>query len=369
MSITHPASIQDATREWLSNILSSSGVSEGATVSSVAYRSNDAFNSSVAHLELHYAVNTSARAPHQLLLKLNSNHDGQAEVELYNLVATMSDHPPVLPRCYAASYCRDTGRSYLLLEDLSETHAPPVSRQQLLSGRGVPSDAQLEGIIDTLARFHAYWWVHPCLGTGIAGIRPWYSDLSAYEAHVERREREWARFVAAVSDSLPTDIYTLYSRVLARLPSLWEPYLAPRITGLRDVTLSHGDCYLTQFLCPRDPSASDSTYLVDFQDVSGNFGAYDLAYLIPTYWGPEQRRQGGREARLLRRYLGGLEDAGVEGYGWDELLTDYKLMVTLMLFDPVFNQVSGSPESVWRSKMQCLVAAYRDLGCAELLPE
>ncbi len=369
MPITYPAAIEGVTPEWLSNALSLSGVSEGATVSSVAYRSNDAFNSSVAHLELRYSDDAPAAAPRRLLLKLNGDHDGEAEVELYNLVATLRDHPPVLPRCYAASYSPDSGRSYLLLEDLSQTHAPPVSRRQLLSGRGVPSDAQLDGIIDTLARFHAYWWEHPRLGTGIARIRPWYCDLAAYEAHIERREGEWARFIATVGDSLPADLHAVYSRTLAGMHGLWGSYLEPRVTGFRGVTLSHGDCYLTQFLCPRDPSSGGCTYVVDFQDVSGNFGPYDLSYLIPTYWGPEQRAEGRREERLLRRYLHTLKDAGVEHYGWDDLLTDYKLMVTLMLFDPVFNQVSGSPESVWRPKMQCLAAAYRDLGCRELLPD
>ncbi len=104
MSITYPACIQDATREWLSGVLSGSGVPDGTTISSVTYRSNDAFNSSVAHLELRYSDDTSPAALQRLLLKLNGDHDGEAEVELYNLVAMMGNHPSVLPRCYAASY-------------------------------------------------------------------------------------------------------------------------------------------------------------------------------------------------------------------------------------------------------------------------
>ena len=58
---------------------------------------------------------------------------------------------------------------------------------------------------------------------------------------------------------------------------------------------------------------------------------------------------------------------GVQGYSWDDLMADYRMMITFMLFDPVWNQTDGSPESYWWPKMQCLARAFKDLECAALL--
>jgi hypothetical protein len=130
--------------------------------------------------------------------------------------------------------------------------------------------------------------------------------------------------------------------------------------------MSNGDCYLSQFLCPKE-SAAGQTYLIDFQDVSANIGAYDLVYMFATFWTPAQRREGRREDRLLRRYYAELCANGVQGYSWDDLLTDYRLMLAFIIFDPIWNQTSGSPRSYWWPKLKCLVGAFRDLGCADLL--
>jgi hypothetical protein len=147
------------------------------------------------------------------------------------------------------------------------------------------------------------------------------------------------------------------------LPHLWDHYLAQRVTTLQQITLSHGDCYLTQFLCPHNP-ASHTTFLVDFDSVSANFGAYDLVYLLPTFWRPEQRHR--HEQPLLQQYWRALQQHGVNNYTWDDLLLDYRLMLCYMIFDPIWDHASGAAETYWRPKLHCLTAAYQDLACAEL---
>ena len=136
--------------------------------------------------------------------------------------------------------------------------------------------------------------------------------------------------------------------------------------GFEHLTLTNGDCYLTQFLCPSDPVST--AYLIDFQDVSANFGAYDLVYMFATFWTPEQRREDGREQRLLRRYHASLQAGGVRGYSLDDLLIAYRHMIIFMIFDSIWNQTSCSPRSYLWPKLLCLTSAYQDLGCAELLP-
>lgn len=366
MTSSVPAAIDDCSPAWLTQVLRAAGmVSRGAVASVQHRRIGAAFNSQVAHLDVAWSADASPTAPRQLLLKLNADHEGEAEAWFYQLVASLPDHPRVVPQGYAARYDPTTGNSYLLLEDLSNTHRLPVSREQLLALQGVPTDTDLDSIVDALARFHAYWWERPELGSGVAQVRGWYNSHEAFHRHIERRHREFAHFIDDVGSWFPSDLRSLYERTLAGLTGLWDAYLAARVTLLRQLTLSHGDCYLIQFLCPRAPGAP--TYLVDFQAVSANFAPYDLAYLVPTFWTRAQRQADQREASLLRRYHRGLERQGVTGYGWEQLLTDYRLMVTLMIFDPVHDQGAGADQSYWWPKMQCLTAAYQDLKCQDLL--
>jgi hypothetical protein len=72
------------------------------------------------------------------------------------------------------------------------------------------------------------------------------------------------------------------------------------------------------------------------------------------------------ERHLLAHYHQMLIAHGVRGYSWDNLLTDYRLMIALMIFDPIWNQTSGSPEQYWWPKLQCLVSAFRDWDCIDL---
>ncbi len=361
-----PTSIESASTAWLTAVLCSAGVLSQGEVVGIRHRANPAFNSRISHLTLTFSDDAPADAPRNLLLKLNADHEGGVEAAFYQLVATEPDHPRVVPACYAAAYSPQSGDSCLLIEDLSITHRSPVSREQILALEGVPSPTYLEQLIVTLARFHAYWWEHPRLGSGVTQVRWWYNDEEAYRLHVERRCTEFESFIRDVGDSFPDELRALYERLLSRMPGLWERCLRPRVTTLKGMTLTNGDCYLGQFLCPKG-SEDGTTYLVDFQAASANFGAYDLSYLLPTFWTPEQRREDRREERLLRRYHEALQAHGVRGYGWEQLMTDYRLTVVLMVFDPIHDQVSGSGKNYWWPKLRCLTGAYRDLECEALL--
>lgn len=94
--------------------------------------------------------------------------------------------------------------------------------------------------------------------------------------------------------------------------------------------------------------------------------AIDLTYLCAAFWTPAFRREGGREEGLLRRYHRALLAHGVAGYGWDDLLADYRLALGVMIFLPVWDRTNGSSRGYWWPKLQCLTGAYRDWRCAEL---
>lgn len=277
------------------------------------------------------------------------------------------DDLPMLVRCYHAAHTDKTGTSNLVLADMSGTHEPPTQREKVLALAAVPSENVSDGIVHALGLFHARWWQHDALRSqSFAKIRPWYRDPESFQWHCERRRREWAVFADTAAGEVPDATLGIYKAALAAMPSLWERFLAPRVIPLQGVTLTHGDCYLGQFLCPRGPEAS-STYIVDFGDVSGNFGSYDLVYALCTFWTRDQRREGGRELRLLHRYHQALMAGGVGTYSWDQLVADYRLMLLFMIFDPVWNQTDGSPREYWVAKMRCLTDAYDDWDCARLL--
>jgi hypothetical protein len=353
-----PSSLEDITAAWLTAVLRNMGFLARGVVTAVHQRANTAFNSSIAHLDLVYAGDPSLEIPNRLIVKLNSDHNGEEEVAFYTFAASLPNRLPMLVSCYAAGYSQETGRSYCLLQDLSESHTSGAYLDAY-------AEVQFAGMIDALALFHAYWWQHPHLGQHFAAVRWWYRDHDSYQQHIKRRESEWARFISAVSDWFPADLCILYEQVLVGLPSLWDRYLAARVMMCSNITLTNGDCYTTQFLVPNNPEV-DPTYIIDFQAVSGNFGPYDLVYLIPTWLTPAQRQAQQREMRWLRRYHNGLCDHGVSNYTWENFIRDYQLMVALMIFDPVWDATNGSRQDYWWPKLQCLTGAFKDLQCGVL---
>jgi|SRR5947209_18997710 len=126
-----------------------------------------------------------------------------------------------------------------------------------------------------------------------------------------------------------------------------------------------GDCYLTQFLYPKD--GKGVTYLVDWQGGWADISSIDLVRLLPAFWTPEQRREGDRERRLLDRYLAILGACGVTGYGWEQLSYDYRLLLIYMVLHPVWDAVVGTSRSYWWPTMTCLTSAYQDWQCEQLL--
>lgn len=359
--------IDQATPEWLTLRLQAAGVLQYGEVISVRISPNAAFNSRAAHLDLQYSIDAPTTAPARVFLKLKGEHDGELEVKFYTLCEEFHHRLPMMVRRWAAVYDEESGNSYCLLDDVSTTHRSPVSREDVLAGNGIPTASSLEQIIDILAAFHAFWWEHANIGriNGPFEIRHWFRDDAYYQALVARREQQYDRFLSLESSWFPHHLRHIYDTAIGQLPGLWEKYLRHRMLDRTKITLTHGDCYFSQFLVPIDPDCQ-SAYMIDFDSVSGNLGAYDLAYLLPTFWTASQRREANRESTLLQRYHQQLLLHGVHDYAWEDLLLDYRLMVTHMLFDPFLDH-NPHNRTYWWPKMECLAAAYNDLACAELL--
>ncbi len=358
------AATDPITTEWLTEALREAGALPSGVVIACETRANDAFNSAACHLILTYSADAPSDAPRQLFLKRNLEVDwavevGRDEVTFYRAMAPHYNQLPMLIHCYAALVDEARSASTLLMADVGATHAPPLPRDDQISGtaRSIPAPAALDQAIDALAAFHAFWWERPELGVQFE-VTSWYSDADAFTAHVESRRAEWARFIASEGAWFPADLRAFYEQALARLPLLWEQGLGERIMRRRGLTLTHGDCYLTQFLCPR-PGVTAPTYLVDFGMTADLIGD-DLVHMFAFWWTREQRQEGDRELRALRRYHARLLTGGVRDYRWDDLLADYRLALSIMLFYPIWDETNGSAQSYWLPKLHNIVAAYQD---------
>jgi len=332
---------------------------------------NDAFNSTARHLLLTYSHDAPADMPPRLFFKRNlpeawAVRAGEREIAFYQAAASMADHLPMLTRCYGSAYDAASGDSWLLLRDVSATHSAPVSRAQLMAGTAVPPAEQLAAIVEALAGLHAAWWEHPALGTGSLLVSEWYRDREGFETTLRQFTEEWNALQHMAGATLAQSTRTLCDAALAALPKLWEWSLAERIALRRQLTISHGDCYLSQFLCPSPSSPDSTTYLIDFQGACGDLPAMDLVFLFATFWTAEQRGEDQREQGLLRAYHRALGRHGITGYQWDDLIADYRVALAFMLFYPVWDAINGSSRDYWEPKLRCLASAAHDWGCRDL---
>jgi thiamine kinase-like enzyme len=260
-----------------------------------------------------------------------------------------------------------SGNSYLLLQDLSRTHQPPVTRDQQISiVDGVPRAEDITAVVGSLAHLHAYWWEHPLLKGDRFDVGYWSGTAERFERYWQRRSTSWNRLISNESAWFPHGVRVLYEQMLAHLPQYWKQHLEPRFQRRKQLTLTHGDAYFANFLCPQPP-ATGPAYLLDWQSPSFDIGGYDLANLCATFWNSEQRHENQREAMALRCYYRTLQADGVTNYTWGDVLTDYQHGLIFWLLVPVQDAADGSRKDYWWPKMQCLLAAFREWRCEALL--
>jgi thiamine kinase-like enzyme len=199
----------------------------------------------------------------------------------------------------------------------------------------------------------------------VARIGAWCSDEEHFTAETERRRRAWESLLANESDWFPPHLIAMYETILQQLMHLWQTYTQPRLAAFSHLTLTHGDAYLANFLCPHE-GQSGATYLIDWQSPEVYRGASDLVNMCATFWTRQQRAEGQREVKVLQQYHRTLQQNGVTGYAWDDLVRDYRYSIVDWLLVPLQDRLEGSSKAYWWPKMQCLAHAFEDWNCADL---
>lgn len=353
--------VEQATPDWLTKLLQEKGHLDQERVTTVEKKSSRQTITSITHhLELGYSADTSKRVPSRLFLKISredldseiSSRIGKRETEFYNIIANSMTDAPVVP-CYNAAYSPETGRSHILLADLSETHfqtdwpLPPLK-------------LYCEQVMDCLAKFHAFWWDHSQLGKSV-GTLPNNESIKNYIRDMERR---FAGFVNFLGDRLSADRRLLYEKILLTLPKLWEERIGEHQAEGKNLTLVHGDAHLWSFLYPHRLDR-DRVYIIDWQGWRIDTATDDLAYMIALHWYPERRRS--LERDLIRRYYDKLSTYGVKNYDWSQCWNDYRLSAIGNFFIPVWQWSAKLSPAIWWPHLERAILAFNDLECAELL--
>jgi len=348
-----------ATPGWLSERLRAAGALREGEVSAVECDTssfNKGFLSNIAALKLTYSARAGGARPASLFLKMAKPglhpellSRGYHEIEFYREAAGQAGDLPA-PRCYDAEWDDASQLSHILLDDLSASHFQrplPIP----------PSNRHCEMIVESLAQVHAAWWADPRLGTEIGERLD-----EAKAAHMRRRmEGTLPQFMDFLGDALLPRQRRAYERILA---SSFLARLERRLCDLRQVTLIHGDAHTGNLMLPND-AGRGRVLLIDWHLWDINVPAIDLAFLVALHWSPERRAA--LEMPLLRRYHAQVTGRGVANYSWDDLWRDYRESVIVMALIPIGQFRRNSPAGVIWFGMQDSLAAYEDLGCAELL--
>ena len=348
-------SIDEITPEWLTRALSDGGYLTRGTVSEIENRSHKSNWASNAVLRLSYSANALGEKPTKLFFKLcnpgSADTFGDSEIIYYTIVAAeISDAP--IPRCYHSAYRKEDGKYHLLLEDLSDTHAPDIE----------PTWELAASTISSLAQLHVSWWDHPRLP--LVGEFP---DRSKIEKYVAFAERGLAPMLDEVGADLPPEWLTLINKI-------FETHcerMIERVGSGKDLTCIHGDLNPGNILSP--VGSAGKIYLIDRQPFDWSLttwlGVSDLTYMMVHWWDTEMRREW--EKPLLENYHQHLLRLGIRDYTLDQLWNDYRLCAMQSLYVPASWCVDPVERKeakwLWWSQLQKTMVACVDLKCSELL--
>ena len=323
-----PRDLHDITPAWLSAALGNVGGRGGASVrgySVEAIAEGKGFMSQLFRLRPDYGPDPDG-LPSSLIVKLptvdpllrqifDKLAQNRREALFYREVET-GDHL-LTPEVYHCAVDPATGDSVLVQQDMSGT-------PQGDSVAGCSMD-RARNAITQLARFHAAWWDSPRLNE-LDWMPPRESEANAYR---ELYADAWKSFVEKAGGGMPERLRALGDRLGEEIPRI------KAMLGKRPMTISHGDYRLDNFFFIAG-EGSERAVVFDWEFCVRGRGAYDVATFISDSFAPERRRK--EELGLLRTYHSTLAANGVEGYPFEECLSDYRLS---MLEEFVFWVVAG----------------------------
>ena len=313
-----PKQVEELTLDWLNEALVEKGVLTSQRLVNFEFEpAEHGGTAMVYNIRLTYEpeppeapkiVVAKFASPDERVRKAMSMYRGfEREVAFYSRFGDDAGIP--IPRCFAAVYDPEDQSSVLLLERVEGT-----CTRELLDG----SPADIEMAVDHLAVFHAKWW----------GKEDQLAD-DVYSDYCDEFSQARIQNVSQASEKINAEFREFVCRPMLSILNRWSQH-SGEITECfrrRPQTLCHGSFHRGQILFPI--AAGDPFRVIDWQTVSINFGATDLARIIVCGLLPDQRRE--HERSLVERYHGILVEQGVTQYSLDELWDDYRLGIAATL--------------------------------------
>ncbi len=346
--------IDEITPTWLTDILREGGYLTRGTVLEMQTRAQTSNWASNATLRLRYSADALGEKPTKLFIKLCNpglGTFGDSEIVYYTLVAPELDDPP-LPHCYHSAYDKEQGNYHLVLQDVSETHAPDIT----------PTWELAVSTITALAQLHAGWWNHPKLSS--VGEFPTRKKIEKYVAHADKG---LTLMLEEVGAKLPKEWLNLIDKIF----KTHREKMIERARDTKTWTFIHGDLNPGNILSPI--GTVDKIYLIDHQPFDSSLtiwlGVSDLSYMMVHWWETDMRRAW--EQPLLENYHQHLLRLGVRDYSFNQLWTDYRLCAMQSLYVPaswcVHPAQGKEMKWLWEAQLKKTMTACVDLKCSELL--
>lgn len=349
--------LSEVTPAWLTTRLQSNGhLARSEAVTGLQVESSSSGSAiATVHLRVEYSSD-AIDIPNRLFLKIGDPGMmcPEREVQFHCDVAVQMDAPPTV-RCLDAVWDPRADRAHLLFEDVSHTH------HHGSGGKRRSLRAESRDIVDCFARLHAFWWNHPSLGTHVGSFPS--EDSILYNAGVKLYTELLGRFSDRAGDRLSKQKRRIYERALDSLGGLTDLRGHRRLAPGNRLTLIHGDAKYANIFLP-NTSSEDGVRLVDWEFWEVRIGTDDVANI--ALFGFADPRCDLLE-KLLRRYHDGLQEHGVDDYGWEDCWHDYRLSTIRSLFVPVCSGACGARMDVCLRNLERSLLSFQDLDCAELL--
>ncbi|PEL51882.1 phosphotransferase family protein [Bacillus wiedmannii] len=257
--------------------------------------------------------------------------------------------------CYEAASLKERSISYLLMEDLSESHYTPDFALQ-------PYSNQCMQVADALASLHASCWNKSGFLNKVDKISGDYTHRRFLTHRYNETREIMERFIFFMGDRLSNRRQKIYYRLLESSSSIFSE----RFNDLNNLTFVHGDAHFWNFLYPKaDSDYGNRVRLIDWEYWDIGIGCAELAYTFSLWLYPEQRKL--MEPIILDRYYKKLILAGVENYSWGQCKQDYKLGILQNMFLPSWHWNNNERAELWWNHLERSFLAFDDLKCKDLL--
>lgn len=260
----------------------------GRVLRVIARQHFEAFADAVFRLDVTYSEDASPSAPATFICKQLGptwyEVVGLPELRFYTELAPLLQYN-VAPMFYGTIHNPPAKTCTLLLEDLAQDYERVI----------LPiAEAKLVVVVDTLARYHAFWWDHPMLSAPALQTPAPAGDVTrmphalSAEGLRENEVAAWGALEVFISryahDLTPDEL-----KLLGGLRGCWGKTFAKRLVPATNLTLLHSDFHLLgNIFLAKDVNDVEPVKVIDWAQAKPGLGPHDLMYTLLSADAPER---------------------------------------------------------------------------------